>query len=147
MSVAEIKTALDVRFDLLMQAAAYRLSVINPDMWEHETNSVPWTNLDSLCVLPEDTQAVGWLLNETRPQDILCIVMGHRKLISNLTGSDSAKAELYAGEVLNAKSLGKVFRVFALFWLNLPLDYHHSTEAPIVSAVTREDLSGLSGVL
>ena len=147
MSVAEIKAALDGRFDLLMQAAAYRLSVINPEMWEHETDSVPWANLDSLCVLPDDTQAVGWLLNETRPQDILCIVMGHRKLMSHLTGSDSAKTELYAGEVLSAMSFGKAFRVFALYWLNLPLDYHHSTESPILGAITSEDLGGLSGVL
>lgn len=147
MSVAETIAALDGRFELLMQAAAYRLSVINPDMWEHETDSVPWTSLDSLCVLPEDTPAVSWLLNETRPQDILCIVMGHRKLMSHLTGNDSAKAEIYAGEVITAKSLGKAFRVFALYWLNFPLDYQHSTEAPIVSVVTREDLSGLSGVL
>lgn len=147
MSVTETNAALDGRFGLLMQAAAYRLSVINPAMWEHATDSVPWTNLDSLCVLPEDTQAVGWLLSETRPQDILSIVMGHRKLISHLMDSDSAKAELYAGEVLKATTLGKAFRIFALYWLSLPLDYSHDTELPIVGAVTREELSGLSGVL
>jgi hypothetical protein len=147
MSVAEVRTAVEERFELLMQAAAYRLSVINPEMWEHETDSVPWTSLDSLCVLPDDTQAVGWLLNETRPQNILCIVMGHRKLMSHLEGSDSIKAELYADEVLKSKSLGKIYRIFALYWLDLPLDYNHDTELPIVGAITREDLSGLSGVL
>ena len=143
----ETKAALVGRFGLLMQAAAYRLSVINPDMWEHETDSVPWTNLDSLCVLPEDSQAVNWLLSETRPQDILCIVMGHRKLVSHLAEGGGAKAELYAAAVMDTNSLGKAFRIFALYWLNLPLDYQHNTEAPIVSAVTREDLSGLTGVL
>ena len=147
MSITEMSEEMDRRFGLLMQAAAYRLSVINPDMWEHETDSVPWTNLDSLSVLPEDSQAVSWLLSETRPQDIFCIIMGHRKLTSHLAGEDNAKARYYATAVLEANSLGKSFRIFALYWLSLPLDYRHSTEAPLVSAVTRDDLSGLTGVL
>jgi hypothetical protein len=129
-----------------MQAAAYRLSVINPEMWEHETDSVPWAVLDSLSVLPDDTEAAGWLLSESRPQEILCIVMGHSKLISRLDGGD-AKADQYAGEAMTTKSLGKAFRIFALYWLNLPLDYLHPTQMQIPDAVTQDDLDGLSCML
>lgn len=146
MVVSEIKAAVGDRFELLMQAAAYRLSVINPEMWEHETDSVPWAVLDSLSMLPDDTEAAGWLLSESRPQEILCIVMGHSKLISRL-GSGDAKADQYAGEAMKTKSLGKAFRIFALYWLNLPLDYLHRTETQIPDAVTQDDLDGLSCML
>lgn len=146
MAMSEIKSAVSDRFGLLMQAAAYRLSVNNPEMWEHCTDVVPWTVLDSLSVLPDDTEAAGWLLHEARPQEIMCIVMGHAKLVAK-AGKGNEKADLYMREAMQATTLGKAFRVFALYWLNLPLDYRHKTEAAVPGAVTQDELAGLSGVL
>ena len=124
---------LEGRFGGLMQAAMWRISAHNPEMWEareaRETQEeqVPWLVLDRLASCVDDMQAADWLLASARTQDMMGVVLGFEKLQRQLAQQDRA-AHHFAVCALKAGFLAEAMRAFFLFWFGLPLDYWRSRQ-------------------
>jgi hypothetical protein len=127
MGNVELVGALERRFGLLIKTAELRLSANNLEMWENHEAAIPWTVLDTLAAYLDDTTAVHWLLTNSRAQDMLCVVMGFGRLIHCLEQED-AKAAKFAEAALESQLLGESFRLFALYWFSLPVDYWRTTD-------------------
>jgi hypothetical protein len=129
---------LEERFTAIMSAAQLRLSANNLEMWENHSSTIPWYVLDKLTSFTDDAGAAEWLLTRARAQDMLCVVMGYEKMLRRARRGEEA-AVIRARSVLDTTDLGQAFRIFALYWFNLPSGHWISTDR------VHEDLPAAQG--
>lgn len=104
------------RFEPLMHAAGSRVSMFNPEIWEHHTGELPAIALDTLARFRSDADAMHWLLLGARTEEMIWVVLGYRELLKQLTKPcGNASARQCAARVLTASGLSEAMRLLAAF--------------------------------
>lgn len=140
MGIANDMQMIEDRFHLLMGAAKLRLGANNLEMWENHCSASPWLVLDRLASIPDDREAVEWLLMGSRPHEIMCVVLGYDKLLhcrdDSVTDLDE-KTTRFAETIAAAVGLSEAFSILAMYWFNIPIGYWRTVATTTTSDTRR----------